>query len=83
MAILYRTAKFNSRQYVCNSDWDSTAKFNSCQYFRLYDKLYAYYCVKSLGGELKLGVGNPSASPPLYMQHIICTHVVHIHVVSG
>ena len=36
MAIPYRTAKLKSANIFVMSVWDQTAKFNSCQYFRLY-----------------------------------------------
>ena len=36
MAIPYHTAKFKSTNGVKNIDWGQTAKFNDCQYFRLY-----------------------------------------------
>ena len=40
MTILYRTAKFKSANTFAMAIWDSTAKFNSCQYFRLYGNVH-------------------------------------------
>ena len=40
MAIPYRTAKLKSTNTFAMAIWDPTAKFNSCQYFRLYSIIY-------------------------------------------
>ena len=39
MVIPYGTAKFISTNIFAMASWDPTAKFNSCQYFRLYGML--------------------------------------------
>ena len=43
MAILYRTAKSKSANILAIAILGSTAKFNSCQYFRLYGMLLRIY----------------------------------------
>ena len=53
MAILYRAAKFKSANMFAMAIWDPTAKFNSCQYFRLYGNVQChYYSVLVCGGVL-------------------------------
>ena len=42
MAILYRTTKFKSANTFEMAIWDTTAKFNSHQYFQLYGIQYMY-----------------------------------------
>ena len=42
MVILYRTAKFKSANVLEIAILGSTAKFNSCQYFRLYGRICSW-----------------------------------------